>query len=156
MDMTFERQRELDRFVQNEVKANVTGLLVHLAEVHPEDIPSCQYDYQESAEENGWSQGSDGKIRTWCEAYGNREVDSWEDACSEDNILPYEREIFSFYVVSSFLADDLEDKGEVVLRDFYGLDIWGRTIFGQAISLDHVIQNIYDELQTSTTKADKN
>lgn len=58
----------------------------------------------------------------------------------------YEGEIFAWYVVSSSLAQDLEDAGEVVVRDWYGFDIWGRTTFGQAISMDTVIQAIYDNL----------
>lgn len=153
MSMTFERERELDRFVHNEVKANVTGLVTRLAELGEEEIPYCQYDYQTPAEEAGWIANFDGKIRRWTEAYGDEVADSWEEACRmEQYIEQYEREILQWYAVSSFLADDLEDEGEVVLRDFHGLDLWGRTKFGQAISMDYVIQKIYDNIHTPHTQ----
>jgi hypothetical protein len=55
------------------------------------------------------------------------------------------REVYEYWAVSSFLADDLTAKGEVVeeLMDLY---IWGRTCTGQSISTDTVIQDIYDDL----------
>lgn len=155
MSITPERERELDRFVQNEVRLNVTALVARTVELgDDEDIPSCAYDWQTPAEENHWRQDADGKIRRWTEAYGEEEVETWHGACTaaSEYILPCEREIFSWYAVSSFLADDLEDLGEAVVRDWYGLDLWGRTVFGQAISMDGVIQTIYDNLHNGGTE----
>ena len=40
----------------------------------------------------------------------------------------------------------LEERGEVIERDFYGLTIWGRACTGQAILLDNAICSIYDEV----------
>lgn len=159
MSMTFERERELDRFVQNEVKLNVSALVARMVELgDDEDLPPCAYDWQEPAEEYGWRQDADGKIRRWTEAYGNEEVDTWEDTFMDEHnpIEPNEREIFSWYAVSSFLADDLEDLGETVVRDWYGLDIWGRTTFGQAIGMDSVVQTIYDNLHKGDSNAGGN
>lgn len=166
MSMTFERERELDRFVHNEVRANVTGLMAHLAELYgdnmyfkgEEEIPCVQYDWQTPAEEAGWRMHSLGRIHRWTEALGDEEVSTWQEACEacEEYIEPHEREIFQWYAVSSFLADDLEEEGEVVLRDFHGLDLWGRTTFGQAISMDYVIQKVYDNLQKGVTNASGN
>ena len=58
----------------------------------------------------------------------------------------HEREVFEYYIVSDYLADELQERGEVIEHDFYGLTIWGRTTTGQAISMDWVIQDIYNNL----------
>lgn len=59
---------------------------------------------------------------------------------------PHRNEIYEHWIVSNWLADQLEKRGEVIERDFYGLTIWGRACTGQAILLDDVICSIYDEL----------
>jgi len=50
-------------------------------------------------------------------------------------------EALEHWAVSSWLADELAERGEMVTEfmDFY---IWGRTCSGQAIMLDGVIQDI--------------
>lgn len=57
------------------------------------------------------------------------------------------QEIFSWYLVSDFLADALRTHGEPVLQlgQGYG-SFWGRTTFGQMISMDSAISDIYDSL----------
>lgn len=159
MSITFERERELDRFVQNEVKLNVTALVARMVELGDDvDIPPCAYDWQTAAEDDGWKLGADRKIFRKTDDYGYEEADSWEMACHSCGYTMeyYEREIFSWYAVSSFLADDLEDLGETVVRDWYGLDIWGRTTFGQAIGMDSAIQTIYDNLHKGDNNASGN
>lgn len=54
-------------------------------------------------------------------------------------------EIFEHWIVTGWLADRLEEKGEAVTRDLLGLTVWGRATTGQAISIDRVICDIYDE-----------
>ncbi len=56
-------------------------------------------------------------------------------------------EVCEYWLVSEWLLNKLEDKGETVERDFMGLCIWGRTTTGQGIWCDYVIQEIYNELQ---------
>lgn len=56
-----------------------------------------------------------------------------------------ENEVYEHWLVSEWLAAKLEEKGEAIERDFYGLTIWGRCGTGQAILLDRVICDIYDE-----------
>ena len=51
-------------------------------------------------------------------------------------------EALEHWIVSDWLADRLEEKGEMILKDFLGLTIWGRTTSGQAISIDNVIEEI--------------
>lgn len=56
------------------------------------------------------------------------------------------KEIYEWWVVSDWLAEQLEKHGEAMLINDYGT-WWGRTCFGQAIYLDSVIEEIWDEIQ---------
>ncbi|MGV2830404.1 hypothetical protein [Myxosarcina sp. GI1(2024)] len=75
---------------------------------------------------------------------------SKEDAISDyfdGDLEEYRREIFEHWIVSSYLAKKLQEQGETVVEDFYGINfIWCRSTTGQAIYADAVIQTIYDEL----------
>lgn len=56
-----------------------------------------------------------------------------------------QQEIYEWWFVSRWLYERLRAEGEPVLDSDYGY-LWGRTCTGQAISLDSVIERIYDEL----------
>ena len=56
-------------------------------------------------------------------------------------------EIYEHWIVSEWLAKRLEEKGESVEHDFFGLTIWGRGCTGQSIMLDSVIRDIWKESQ---------
>ena len=71
----------------------------------------------------------------------------WFEIYRGGSLSDYRSEIFEHWIVSSWLADKLEAKGETVVRDFYGLTVWGRTTTGQAIWCDWIIQEIYNELK---------
>ncbi len=60
----------------------------------------------------------------------------------------YPVEALEHWIVSDWLAGKLEEKGEMVLRDFLGLTIWGRTTSGQLIAADYVIEEITRELNS--------
>ena len=65
----------------------------------------------------------------------------------EDNYRPTEyQEVLEHWIVTDWLADRLEEQGEAVCKDFYGLTIWGRTTSGQGIALDGVISQIHKNL----------
>ena len=55
-------------------------------------------------------------------------------------------EIFEYWFVSDLLGEKLAAKGEIVVEDFFGHTVWGRTCTGQAICMDHVIREIYTEI----------
>jgi len=61
------------------------------------------------------------------------------------NFEPEPQEIYQWWIVSDWLADKLEQHGEPVLRNNFGV-WWGRTCCGQAIESDGVIQDIAKEL----------
>jgi len=58
---------------------------------------------------------------------------------------PDPEEALEHWIVSSWLADKLEAEGEMIVRGFLGLTIWGRTTTGMAISHDYVIEKIAQE-----------
>ena len=50
-------------------------------------------------------------------------------------------EVYEWWEVGDWLAERLENAGEVVLRNGYG-DWWGRCCTGQSVTLDRVIQEL--------------
>jgi len=73
-----------------------------------------------------------------------------EQAAAEHHgIEPYYTEVHEHWIVSDWLANQLEQRGELIERDFYGLNIWGRCATGQAIHLDGVMAEIYTEVGKS-------
>jgi len=58
------------------------------------------------------------------------------------NAMDYPTEALEFWIVTNWLADQLEEQDELITHDFMGFSIWGRTTSGQHISLDYVIQKI--------------
>lgn len=107
-------------------------------------------DWQEAAEQEGWSGPHTDKFgatyfehtdgQTWAAA-------DWAELCQEFNIEPYQWEVFEHWIVSDWLADQLEAHGEKVARDFAGLTVWARTTTGQGIAMDSVIQAIAADLE---------
>jgi hypothetical protein len=61
-------------------------------------------------------------------------------------------EIYEYYIISDWLADKLQNYDEVVVKDFLGFNIWGRTITGQAIHCDYVFQRIYNDLNKNNSQ----
>ena len=63
--------------------------------------------------------------------------------CFEDN--QQTQVIYEWWLVSDWFEKKLKDQGEPILNNIYG-SWWGRTCTGQAIYMDGVIKNIYDEV----------
>lgn len=62
----------------------------------------------------------------------------------EEYMCPFvdtDDEIFEWWLVSPYLAQELKERDEVVI-DTLGCHWWGRTSSGQAIYMDGVIQKI--------------
>lgn len=67
----------------------------------------------------------------------------WRSVAEEFGIDdPQIDEALEHWVISDSLATNLEAQGEIVLRDFHGLTIWGRTCSGQAITCDGCIRTV--------------
>lgn len=54
-------------------------------------------------------------------------------------------EVLEHWIVSSYLADKLENHGEKII-DVHGHKVWCRTCSGQAIYIDTVIENITESI----------
>ena len=65
----------------------------------------------------------------------------------EEYMYPFidtDDEVFEWWLVSPYLAQELKQQGEVII-DALGCHWWGRTTSGQAICMDSVIQKIAGE-----------
>lgn len=119
------------------------------------ELSSPVLDYEEAARQAGWEKAPAHVKRPgtwWREATATENgkrppiQETADAACQYDNLAPYKWEIFEHWAVTEWLAEKLEAKGERIDRDFAGLCVWGRTCTGQAISMDGVICDIYDEM----------
>jgi len=65
-----------------------------------------------------------------------------------NNYIDYDYiEAYEFYVVSDYLARQLQERGQMISFDIMGFTVWGRCTTGQAILLDSVISDIcYEDL----------
>ena len=73
------------------------------------------------------------------------EVCKW---CGEELEVEYQpQEIYEYWAVASWLAEDLEKAGEPICHDFHGLNVWGRCTTGQAMLLDGVIRELVEKEQ---------
>lgn len=109
-------------------------------------------DYESAAEEDGAKlhYSDDGGFYYWPEP--NPNVTTWdtpqqaaEGYCDGQSVEPHEREVFEHWIITDWLADQLEAQGEKVDKDFAGMTVWARTTTGQAISMDYVIEKVYEE-----------
>jgi len=158
--MEAETEKKLDQFVRNEVHCNVSQFVEFVLKnehADPQNAPLSLEDFE--------------NLETYPEYFGKHvrfpggtyeqlkaEYERVEDmqgpfqSAKEDELDELEKldpepqEIFEYWLISSRLAEDLRDKGEPVAI-LSGLHVWGRTCTGQAISMDPVISEIYQELK---------
>jgi hypothetical protein len=73
---------------------------------------------------------------------------SWkvDESFEEEGAEPTYIEALQHFIVADWFADELEKRGEIVDKDFLGLTVWGRPTYGQAISLDYVVQDILKDI----------
>jgi hypothetical protein len=87
-----------------------------------------------------------------CRALSKREMYNHLKEFDLDNIdWPTDKEtgdsveVFEWWIVSSFMGRKLLEKEELIIK-CGNLTIWGRTTTGQHITMDSVIEDIYDEI----------
>jgi len=109
-------------------------------------------DYEEAAIQAGFSPSAthpgmwSNETATFKEGESPMFWESAAEACGEQDIDPYQRDVYEHWSVSDWLADNLIAKGEKVDKDFASLCVWARTTTGQAISMDAVIRAIVTDL----------
>ena len=105
-------------------------------------------DYEAAAVDAGW-------VRIYHGEYVNQELkdtsaaESWEELCETQyiNTDDYRQEVFEYWLVSRQMAEALVKHDEKVLAEFLGLGpIWCRAATGQAVYMDTVIEDIYNEV----------
>jgi len=162
---TADYQRKVSDFVSREVYYCASMLISELAsnEKYTDDLMPIlsQPDYETAADYEGykvdcrkgeymyWKAGDFSSMREAIESHDySTEQEAWQACCENENIDYDYDEALEHWLVSNYLADKLEEAGEMVERDFLGLTIWGRQTSGQAISMDGVITGIYDHLHS--------
>lgn len=114
-------------------------------------------DYEEAARQAGWTyevSRMTGTPSLYHPEHGRILGETWQSICADNDIEPYQWEVYEHWIVDQWLAEKLQEKGQRVDLDFEGLCIWGRTCTGQAVSMDSVIKEIYDDLHKEPAKPD--
>ena len=143
-------EKELSDFVNREVIYCVSSLVSAMAEKDHGESDELFDLYQGSPSYGEWTcpncdeQWEDEPERTDCPNCAFNGLDE------DENFEPTEyQEVLEHWIVTDWLADRLEEQGEAVCKDFYGLTIWGRTTSGQSIALDGVICQIHKNLHAT-------
>ena len=108
------------------------------------DLAAPIPDYEEAALQHGWAY--DRLQEVWVHPDVESPAVNQEDACEQSGIEPHDREVFEHWIVSDWLADRLETRGEKVDRDFLGLVVWARTTTGQVICMDSILEAIANDV----------
>lgn len=167
MTITVEQERKLDRFVSNEIHARVNNLVefsINQSLEGNDDAPISIDDFENLyrypefySKYAAFPGGNEEELKEEIERlesilFEEMDKEGGHDSDLDDEIdalkdLEEEpQEIFEYWLISLSLANDLERKGEPVAKVGGVGYIWGRTCTGQAISMDSVIQEIYEEL----------
>ena len=145
-------EKELSDFVNREVIHCVSSLIYEMAQGKgAESMLEDMVDLYQGPPSYGEYTCPECECEPW-------EGEPGEEVCLEcgfnglddDNFEPTEYcEVLEHWIVTDWLADRLEEQGEAVCKDFYGLTVWGRTTSGQSIALDGVISQIHKNLHAT-------
>ena len=144
----------LDRIVReevftlaNEFVQELSDKLPSLGETHPEVM--VKDDYRSAVEDAIRGESPDILRDVVCDHLGLEPVTdpkailadieadgAWGEVADHLGLEPQTIEALQFWLISEWLAEQLEDVGALVARDVMGLSVWGRTECGQALSAD--------------------
>lgn len=163
--------RTVERMVEQEVIQCVTVMVDELSETfrsnsafgdYYDTLSSCHSkpDYEEAAVEhiqqmtieecqeyidvNSLLVDDNPNLHNLMELVREHARDDFQAFCNDYDIEPEYSEVFEYWTISNWLYEKLEEKGEVVF-ELFDLKIWGRTTTGQAIDLDWVMNEIYND-----------
>jgi hypothetical protein len=135
-----EREYQLGKFIKREIYVCQTSLVEEALRKELFSVDEIENMYRPF---DGQLIAPNVCIRCQCE-FGCLDSETGEcETCFEENQQP--QEIFEWWVVSAWFSKKLLMEGEPVLENSYGI-WWGRCTTGQAISMDYVIQKIYDDM----------
>lgn len=148
----------IDEWAYKELDYNISPMIealwhLDLPEDLKEELIDMDYglpDYEAAATDEGWILTDLGKFANHqTEEEDTSYAESWEELCETQCIDAddYRQEVFEYWLVSNRLAILLVNHGEKVVKELLGLGpIWCRTVTGQAVSMDSVIEDIYNEV----------
>lgn len=128
-----QKQSQLRAFVEREVLANQTMLVVWLLQAGRFDETDIENLYPQTV-----------AASATCGECGDEHTAVDETGTCTACRMP--QAIYEWWLVTDWLAQKLKACGEPILTNAYGL-WWGRTCSGQAIYLDSVIEMLYDALR---------
>jgi hypothetical protein len=134
------REQELESFVNREIYANQTALIEEAFKKQIFTVDDIGNLYREFD-----AQLLSPNICVKC-LFEYRVLDSETgecESCFKANQMP--QEIFEWWLVSPWFGQKLQIVGDPVIDNGYGV-WWGRTTTGQAISLDYIIERIFDDV----------
>ena len=149
----------IDEWIYKELDYNISPMIEalwhqDLPEDLKEELIDMDYglpDYEAAATDEGWVKTDDPGDREF--VHPDREdtsyAESWEELCETQyiNTDDYRQEVFEYWLVSDRLAGMLVNHDEKVVKELLGLGpIWCRTATGQAVYMDTVIEDIYNEV----------
>lgn len=153
-------QRIVRKLVDREVLYCVSNLISRLCELEPDDeelMALCEVrDYEtplEAVEDEQWERlcaNNDLSPRSKERVIAALGA---EECCEQLGLDPDYREVYEHWLVTSWAADSLREKGEVVVDDLHGLTVWGRTATGQAICMDRVWWEIARDMEILSGQA---
>jgi hypothetical protein len=134
------KEQQIDSFVGREIYACQSGLI---EEVLKQQIFTVDDIYNLYREFNAQLLSPNTCIKCQFEFICLDSETGECESCFEANIMP--QEIFEWWLVSPWIGKKLLVEGEPVIDNGYGV-WWGRTTTGQAISMDYVIEKIFDDI----------
>lgn len=139
---TREREEALEKFIEKEIYACQSSLVEDAFDKHFFSIDDLENMYKPF----------DGKLSSSSECVRCKSnfqlLDSETgecESCFGEN--QQTQEIYEWWLISPWLSKKLLIEGQPVLDNDYGI-WWGRGVTGQAIMMDCVIQQIYDEVMS--------
>jgi hypothetical protein len=144
--------KRAERLIRNEVLACQTGLVEHL--LSRSDEPEAHLSWDDAANLTR-------PVCPCCSEDTLLDEDSSPDPIKDKDGVPYDyrctscgeffddpehepQDVLEWWLVSSYLATELEERGEPIATDGHSC-WWGRTCSGQSILLDGIMQRIIGE-----------
>ena len=151
--MNPEFQRAARGIVNAHVYLNVTPVINELVTLESRLVAdeiadlSCNLDYASALIESGKARW-DEILEQWVSNDDNAmHFFEAKAACEALDIDPHEQETLEYWVVDSWLAEQLKKQGEnVEIIAEFDWFVWGRTTSGQALSIDSCIEQITENV----------
>lgn len=160
--------RTIEQMVEQEIHVNCSQLVSDMCKLC-ESYPHYECSFVEQHQEILWQEDYEGAARDYLNSTINDSREDiinyllnhdvhysgelkalihryigFENFCHDFGIEPYVTDALQHWIVSPWLAEQLERRGGLVSDDVHGLCIWGRTTCGQAIEDDSIIKEIYE------------